>query len=714
MHMDALFGNDNDLATFVTCSIYVHDFTKYFANTSGKWLKLCMMRDSVLTVRLERFLQSRRQALLDSIVPGLRPIWEEADISGSFTACHDEGHRWFVAKRLESSTLVHYNIFTGCLLVGGKPLSTLPDEYPEHSLYKQVFGDRLLDVVASNDSRFTYMTSNMFEGHQLYLGFDNESLRIASKCAAQSYAAVSKACFSDTIPTRILEECVPWLDLQSGRIEFRSHRSPWCLLSTDWILEPMQLNTYTMQTNTHNLLDNHGTFGRTVCQILSPIESTDFIHITQAKTSSAVISVMLPRYNLSFVVKKSLLYCNELAAIVDPEQAIGTLHGLQNRLVFKSTYSAIADPKRWVVVPFGEVSTRRNEHHIHVEVDISDYDYLTYYKYSVDSTLGTLSADQIEAHFYKSYLHALTSSREPDTFTKRTGLEESFTALKDSLVWTCVPFSVESQVILECIANLSPARSYYPDTEARHMQTVVWNENLSYLTQHDLFFETVQKITLHNHEARFLYPDDVHYTVPAYRGNDEDLRLAHRAKWTWQRYWRASFIADEPQPKSDLIYDSRDQENSRDTSAVYRISRMIIDWLLEACDQVDIFAMLTDLGQVSGFQSFFVSVSLTDSLSAEVQTSWPCLLNMCLRVSDMDSRAELLFCLSLLAFSNPDSLHLLTVLAFFAILPELAAVGPPTQDEYQLSAGCQIRWKLVQEILDSCRYAPNVEALDIV
>ena len=230
------------------------------------------------------------------------------------------------------------------------------------------------------------------------------------------------------------------------------------------------------------------------------------------------------------------------------------------------------------------------------------------------------------------------------------------------------------------------------------MQTVIWRNELSFLTQHDLFFETVQKIVAHNAQVYFLH-EEVEYKQLEYPGTDKELILANRAKWTWEKLNRTGFIADSSQPNGDKMYLGRDREASRDVQATMRIASIINQWRPGAWDGEDIYDMLESWSSITGFHSLFCPASFTETLSINIETDWPMLLTSCLEASDHEKHA-MLFTFSLLAFGKPELLPKLVTLLSFAMTSELKDIGLPDNEEYDLSCGCDIDRTAVQEILD--------------
>ena len=177
---------------------------------------------------------------------------------------------------------------------------------------------------------------------------------------------------------------------------------------------------------------------------------------------------------------------------VDPNQSIGALHGLINKLVLRNN---IRDQQtdfsrvRRVLIPRGHISFRQCSGHVAVEIDtdIQTQREVSYYGYIIDIELRPLIGDgSLESRLFKTYLHESTSYCLSDTFTGRTGLEEALHELNSEGCMSPTCHSSDSKVrksMLREICALTPKREYYPD-HLKIMQTVQWNDLPAYSQAH--------------------------------------------------------------------------------------------------------------------------------------------------------------------------------------------------------------------------------------
>lgn len=269
--MPKLFAANVDYAEYIAASVYIHDYSKFFEKTDDKWLKLCLERDLVLQTNLEKTIHDALQATPKLINLGISMVWSELDADGPFLPIQHLGNRWFETRLRSSVTnsLIHYNIATGSLLVDSKPLSTLPEKYTQDALYKQVLGDKLLNVAASDDSKMEYMTMSKLDGHRLYFGFlgSPSVLQIHARRNDLHYVAILRSKFGDDLPERIVAKSSPWLCVNTSCIEFRNMGDPWCPAKSDWNISPIAIteSLYRMESQKQILMDSHIGVGSTIC-----------------------------------------------------------------------------------------------------------------------------------------------------------------------------------------------------------------------------------------------------------------------------------------------------------------------------------------------------------------------------------------------------------------------------------------------------------------
>ncbi|KAF4333347.1 hypothetical protein FBEOM_12860 [Fusarium beomiforme] len=255
---------------------------------------------------------------------------------------------------------------------------------------------------------------------------------------------------------------------------------------------------------------------------------------------------------------------------VDREQAIGTLIGLENKLVLRDSQ----DPSgRSVLIPEGTVNCRKGcdvEDHVDVSIDLETATRVHIYR--LDPLLcRIISNGKVESKLYLAYLHALTSYCLPDPFIQRTGTEEAITILNSASIRAPTVFSEDAYATLFNIASLSPKRRFYP-ADKQEMQNVTWRSDLSYLSQDDRFGNIVRLILEQSREVEFLFPK---HKIPVFE-NCAPIGLVYRAIIRTAGTRVSGFGAEDFTTKHDVKYVSRERtaQYERTVSATEMASRV--------------------------------------------------------------------------------------------------------------------------------------------
>jgi len=288
-----------------------------------------------------------------------------------------------------------------------------------------------------------------------------------------------------------------------------------------------------------------------VCRVLDPLAHPNRIH-NILQPSGDTLHVNIPALRLGFTITQggSLLESKEFRSmIVDPEQILGTFVGLRNKIVLMPLEGA----NRLVLIPEStSIGYARKEDHI--AVTIRKESIVKVHAVYVDSLLGRLLDNgDLGCKLYLAYLHALTSSCLVDPLTQKTGTEQALTILNSAAVHSFDQLSQAHIDMLVKIANLSPGRRYYPRHE-RVMQTVDWDDQMSFLSQHGHIVAAAKALLHQAIKAEIFFPEsqlsysgsdkindkiDEHlltrdnvrsttFRVPGFGAEDHDLRVDQR------------------------------------------------------------------------------------------------------------------------------------------------------------------------------------------
>ncbi|KAK5211702.1 hypothetical protein LTR41_003163 [Exophiala xenobiotica] len=681
---------------YVEASIYLHNHLNQQSKADYDMkLQFDILNDSYKARQFQKALVSCLATNCSAISQGVQRFWPSASFDLEWKGIHQNDTSWLENKC--GSKSVYLNLVTGSLLVSGRPLSRLPDDYRSNSLYRSIFGDQDLSVFTADVEDMEYMSRSLFEGHRVYLGMQDGVLLIRSQCDNMKFEALLKDGFLEDLPTILVKNSIPWLDLDEGTVVFRSSSSRWKTRDTDWVLQPA-LNlrkTTTMRTDHSFLIDYDSPVGRAICRTFKPFEKKN--HIVISKVHDTSVEVWLPRFRLHFCVTPAGdIKCKEFSAVVDSRQAIGTLHGLQSRLVLHAVGQAPGSIVRTVLIPNGDPALTAAAPHLKVDIRVGSADYLSFSQYRIDNRLGQLVSSDLEGHIYKAYLHAVTSFPEPDALTGRTGTEESLWTLSDPVNRTSVPLSQRSRKLLQSIADLSPQRSWYP----RHMQVMHsdrFHNVLSSYAQRDNLFCTVEAIISHNRNANFLFDTEVKPLV--YSNNAQDQLLLDRSHRHTRKLYPTDSVSMILDALQDNQYNSRDRVLSPNQEASSIMAGLVESWP-SAFSVPSLRPVIQQWKEVSGFQEKFEVTSYANLLADPLQGQFPRLFNLCRSTSV--SKQELLFTLSLMAFGNPENTPNLRILLALAVSPALRSLPPFLHDFYDLRQGCAVNHNELDSILRQC------------
>lgn len=681
---------------YIEASIYLHDHLNQQSKADHDVkLHSDILDDSYKARLFQRPLLSWLAANSSAISRGIQRFWQSASFDLRWKTTHQSDTSWLENKCLSKS--VHFNLATGNLLVCGRPLSRLPNEYRVNVLYRSIFGDLDLDVFTADVEDMEYMSRTLFEGHQVYLGMRDGVLLIRSQLESKKFEALLGDKFLEDLPTLLVKDSIPWMDLDDGTVAFRSSQNPWKTCNSDWVLRRAvnSETTTTMRTDQSFLIDYGSPVGRAICQTFERFEKRH--HIVMSKNHETGIEIWLPRFRLHFCVTRAGdIKCKEFSAVVDSFQAIGTLHGLQSRLVLRAVGKAPGSIVRTVLIPNGDLALTAAAPHLKVDVRLGSADYLSFSQYRIDNRLGQLISSDLESHIYKALLHAVTSFPEPDALTGRTGTEESLLNLSDSITKTSIPLSRRAQKLLQSAAELSPRRTWYP----QHLQVMhsdKFHNVLSSYAQRDIFFGSVGAIISHNQKANFLFDTQVKSLV--YSNDAKDQLLLDRSHRHTCKLYPTDSVSWSGDAVQDNQYKSRDRNISSNGEAASIIAGLVNTWP-STFSVSSLKPVIRGWKEVVGFHDEFKLTSFANLLADPMQEHFSRLFNLCR--SPSVSKQELVFILSLTAFGNPQNAPVLRTLLVLAISPALRNLPPFEHNSYDLKQGHAINHDDIETILRQC------------
>ncbi|KAF5691719.1 hypothetical protein FCIRC_297 [Fusarium circinatum] len=489
-------------------------------------------------------------------------------------------HSWWISSQTApsdsvASQRVHYHILQGHLLVDQKPLGRLPLEIRDDESMRELFEERHL--LTRPSGLLDYQVLTEMEGHQIHVGIRDGEITIKALFRGSILRFVPRSTLKGPmgwdLPADLVDDCVHWLDLTTGNLEMRRKPRIWRRKLSNWILD-IRKRRATRKPGT-SLVEPNSEIGRKVGGVFQDFE--DFKRLTIYQPANGDLSVELKRLELRFHVnQRGLFYCPQLKAEVDPQQDIGTLHGLQSGVTLRNT----SNPERKsVIMPIGGFQWQREG--IHVAVRISNEG--VYAKYTLNSVLGRLDCPPEPLLLYlKAAIHALTSFPLPDDFTGKTGTEEARHCLLSRISQPWTPLAGFPQRILSVIKSLSPERTLYPPGINLY-QKVRWDEHLTSTIQHE---DLAPLVTLIENRSREL--ETFSNTETMIKGQHESVsydasvaRLRIRGRIRRQLYERVCFDSDSTvlsqAAQTDDFVPLRDQKLSVKSCRVYQTIRAMME-----------------------------------------------------------------------------------------------------------------------------------------
>lgn len=519
---------------------------------------------------------------------------------------------------------------------------------------------------------------------KLHFSLESTGLLIRAKKDNRTLELIPHSKLKGDFPEQLVDDYAHWMNLDTGNIEFRPIDGQWAESERNPRIDFRDL---VMRRGNVRFLDVRCPSAQMIYSILGPLEDRGYIEITTARQGE--IEINLPRLQMNFFLNKGKLECRQFRdMVVDEDQRLGTLVGLENRLVLRNNGHGADSHCRKVLIPYGEVSYSIEGPHVRVSVSTEGQKTVVYHHFDVDETLWRLSGSgRLSSRLYKAYLHALTSHCLPDPLTGRTGTEEALCDLNSAAVWSFRELEEVDLDLFNLIIELAPARTFYPP-RSKTMQEVEWNA-LPSLSQHDGFYTVVQGILQYNRRFQFFRDGTPPSSSISVRERDEFL--VNRAAIRNAPFRVEAFGGSNICLGVDRIYIARDIPPSGPGSVeskvcaiahstnIWSTSISTVSDLLERCEAWGV------LGRK--MPEIFLEYD-SKWLKADLPTTWCSLYDACCTTQKGD-RYHLMFFLSTLLYRQtlPIDMDLIWTLLAFATLREFKSIAAPVFDSYDLTQG---------------------------
>ncbi|KAF5023030.1 hypothetical protein F66182_4914 [Fusarium sp. NRRL 66182] len=460
---------------------------------------------------------------------------------------------------------VHLSLLTGELLINGSPLARLPRHYELHDDYKRLFGCMILDVMPSDLAGMRFSATKSFQGYSVHFGMQSNDLLVRLVKNGSTMDLVPPRALQGSVPDRFTNDYVHWYDDDTREIEFCKLTGPWATKDPDNWRFGRDDRRWTLGRARTCLVDPGSKLADRIAEILKPLEASLGIHLVYS-TNDNGLDIHIPGLQLEFHLRsgESTIKSRQFRNLqIDADQSLGTLVGLDSKLVLRGNRDS---SDRMVLIPEGKLEYKtkiitRQERHIAITVTHGTASRVQAYK--IDHLLSRLVANtKVESKLFLAYVHALTSFCLPDPFLKRTGTEEAIEILTSASVRAPSAMTETAYERLAWISSLSPSRSFYPKHE-KVMQTVNWDADLQFPSQHDRFYTITQEILDRSRKVSFLYPK---HKVPEYPQRT-CLHLVERAILRASREHVAGFGVEKVTSWYDVKYKARDRGQKSDQAA---------------------------------------------------------------------------------------------------------------------------------------------------
>lgn len=530
---------------------------------------------------------------------------------------------------------------------------------------------------------------------QVHLTMEEGELLVEAKIGDSHLRLIPHTILKPDLPESLSENFVHWMDIQRREIDFRPLASAWNPPRRPWKLHLHNSASPYMDMDSRRLVDRESPLARSILDILQTLERRDHIIIT---SNAAGVEIEIPRMRLTFTVNQDGgLESKQLGAIVDPDQNIGCLIGLRNKLVLRHLDLHPSTQERSVLVPYGKCSINKDDDHSQVEIVLGHTQKLSFMHYQLDARLARLRNQQgFLSQLYLAYLHAVTSSVVPDPLTGYTGTQEALRILREQSLRTSTPISEEALPLLKRIAALTPARHFYPKN-LQKMQTIEWDPDLGELMQHEDFQTLVADIILHASQVSMLQPGPDTASLLKDRGNSDLLRRASN---------RNSSVRNTDlgvREKDDSVYHARDGNLDSDGARrVYEAATLVRLWPQTHDVVQDLEWKVRRWGRISNYSEppDFSTLTCNDLLEFPIGDKWGSLYELCRGCDRQVDQHRLMRLFSMIAFEQDGSLPVVRTLLAVACSPQFKEMRP-LKPSYDLTSGESLNRRQIQNTVSA-------------
>lgn len=696
-----ILERETDACVWIQCCMLIHDRKGLLDLAPGCLTSILYHRWQILAYRCYPILVlnvvHQKKPVMDLAI---MDTWAAYQTASPWSVA-SQGCEYWITTRCDRLP-VHFNLLTGKLLISGRPLARLPEEYESHVSYKSLFGRSPVEVMPSALPGMQFSGQRKHMGYTIDLGKALTSphrevdLRVRAVGVGQHqiWEFVPPRLLAGAVPDDFIESYAHWYNLDGDYIEFRPVNEPWRSSSSYWQLQRKGHRRWYLANGGMCLVSIKSETAQTISRILEPIEKASRLHCKFHPTSS-LVEIEIPRLRLNFSLQAghSSIRCRQYRGMsIDTNQSLGTLVGLHNKLVLIHDN----DHDRKILIPEGNVSWEKSGEHVVVRIGWQAVS--NYHVYSVDEHLGRLVDNgNLQSKLILCYLHAVTSFCIPDPLTQKTGTEQALAILRSASTRSFTVLQAENIAILEKIAALTPETSYYPLNE-RVMQRVVWQPFLGCLAQHPDFQQQVLAIldqdsrmrmfTLYSHTRQPVLPQVNNILLKRYRIRSSSFRVSgfgaedHTSEYDSQYSGLGQHYESEECYRVFTICKSLYDEIPLPTQEINHESRLSSIWeFLCQSDEIHGPNYVLDKSQIKYDASWLLNPEKF------VSKHWCSIHRLFSSQSSRPSKHQLIFWISTLAISDKVPMPILETLAALYLNPRIAAHLPPARPSFRPCEG---------------------------
>lgn len=721
-----ILQDDNSVADFVEACILVEETShSALASQSQKDSRgavavraLCNQRWLRLTLRASAVLQK-------AIIEGQRTGLDTA-IAKTWTdyrpleSWHIVAGHWLMTT--SGQRTVHLDLLTGVLLVDGDRLSRLPSYFEADETYRLVFGRMIVEVMPTQRPGMQFVARAPFRGHTVYFGTYADS-EVAVSCVqdAETTDLLPRRLLRDRVPEHFLLGYVHWYRRSTRTVEFRPVAEPWTSLPSHWLLGRVPGGGGWQMHRGKNeamVIDRDADTSTLLSGIFAGVEATPHLHLTW-KAAEGKLQIQLPRLQLAFdlAAGSSAVVSREYRGMqLATSPVVGTLIGLTSKLVLENGKS---DQRRLLMlVPNGKVMwTRNNKNNsqTHVHVQIQKDTSTSVHPYILDTHLGRiLDNGSIQSKLHRCFLHALTSYCRPDPLTAATGTEQALVILAGADVLSALRLTRDNIAILERIASLVPKRTFYPKG-MQQMQTVIWDKQLSFLSQQGALCTATRALLRHAAEREFFHYSKCAALVEYLDELDSSTKfLLERDAIRSAPLRRTAYGAEAHTTQHDTKYNGRHQFSNQSgrlkdvfctVKHVFEMKTTLQE-LLQSGLRDKLWHLLHENGPVSGKTSPLQThvgydAQRLDDWKSVVATEFCPLHRELGQALPTLNRFQVIAFLSTMAFSKEASMQVIQTLVAMYTVRAVALVTTPKAGTFSLKFGGALKHSAINDVVTS-------------